>query len=88
MALGTDFNPNLFLGGTGGKSVSAGTDHSGLYIIRMNAFLHLSSLLNPGTIIPDERPQDNEKQKSKENKGARSTLLTLQKKTKGSGLHF
>jgi len=68
MALGTDFNPNLFLGGPGGKSISAGTDYGALYVFRMNTFLHLSLLLNSGTIITDEQPQG---------KGVRSQLSTF-----------
>jgi len=63
MALGTNFDPNLFLGGPGGESISAGTDHGTLYIFRMNTFLHFVLLLNSGIIIADERPPGNEKQR-------------------------
>ena len=40
MALGTNFNPDLALGGTGLKGITTGTLYNSLFIIGMNAFSH------------------------------------------------
>jgi hypothetical protein len=53
MALGADFNPDLFLGGTGEEGVPAGAGHPAFHVFRMDTFFHRNNLLNSPIIIPD-----------------------------------
>jgi hypothetical protein len=40
MALGADFHPDIFLGGTGEELVAAGAAHLGLQVFGVNIFFH------------------------------------------------
>ena len=44
VALGADFNGDVFAGGAGGNNVAAGALYSGLIILGMYAFLHVVHL--------------------------------------------
>ena len=44
VALGADFNTNVLLGRTSGKSVATGTADRGLFVLGMDTFLHFVDL--------------------------------------------
>ena len=44
VALGANFNTDILLGGTGGKSVTAGAADGGLLVVGMDAFSHFVHL--------------------------------------------
>jgi hypothetical protein len=45
MALGTDFNTDIGLGGTNGHFVAAGATNDGFFIVGMNSAFHLILIL-------------------------------------------
>ena len=47
VALGANFHTDIALGGTGGKSITAGAADGGLLVVRMDAFSHVVHLFLP-----------------------------------------
>ena len=46
VALGADFNANVLLGRTGRDDVTTGTADGGLFVVRMDTFLHFFHLFH------------------------------------------